>query len=195
MEEIIKYKSQDGKDFTDPLECALYEIESFPEILQKIDSVLDKSNVATSQQQWCRYNGESGGCACSGCVNSEFREAGLTKYHWKIWYDYYRPEFNFDTARDEFGIVITSLGDNKMEGLKFIRENFQLPIQEITKLTKKQPVAVMCRYPIFYLKKYKRKLDELGVQSSYFHNDIDNTIEDPKYVIFPINKVQSPKIK
>lgn len=195
MDEIITYKSQDGKDFLDPLECAMYEIEAFPEILQKIDTMLGEKDIPSTQQQWCGYNGNSGGCACSGCINSDFKEIGLNKYHWKVWYDCYRPEVNLDTSTDEFGLVIIDLGSNKIEALKFIRANFQLDMQDITKLTKRQPVAVMNRCPMFYVKRYKKKLDQLGVDSSYFHNDLTKTFEEPKYVIFPTSKVQSTKLK
>lgn len=185
------YKSRDGKNFTDPLECAKYEIENFPDILENIQQSV-KEKPIDHQKNWCGYGiapGYAHACACVGCINSQFREVGLSKYHWKVWVDSYRPKDDYDTSQKSFGIIITDLGTDKINLMKVLREVFQVSIPDVSRILKNSAHIVIKNEDYDMANWYLRKITNIETDAKFnvFYAEPENVMS--KMFIIPIKPV------
>lgn len=138
-----QYLSKDGKIFDSEYSCAEYELATFGSILEAIEREMAKV-YPPYQKNWCG----SGSCACMGCINREFFNLGLTKNHWQVWFEKYRPIHITDGVRLEhnhvFGLKITGYNThfNKTAFITYLKKQYSLTSSEAFTKTKIDAIIV-----------------------------------------------------
>lgn len=184
MKKIETFVSEDGITFDNAKACVEHEFKTIDGLVDKINQKVDKKS-GSHQLRWC--GGGSGGCACMGCINYEFRELGLTKEHWEVWVDLYRqpriddePDFGPDAT---FGIYLKEGEISKLSVIKALKEDCFRDLNFV-QIGKRIEASMTEGKPLYESTWYggivslKEKLDEFGVESIIKRNG--RTLEEIK---------------
>lgn len=161
---ITQYIADDKKIFDSEKDCARHELANCEGVLAKLEAGISKA-PRRNQMNWCGGQG----CACMGCINSEFYEIGLTEAHWQVWMEEFRkvmpivdePKGGRSKDYDEATIVLKNYGDNKAAVITAIKIITGLNTAEsYNLLTPESQIKIGIAY--VDAKHYKKLLEKAG---------------------------------
>lgn len=173
MKKIETFIAEDGASFENAYDCAKHEFQTIPNLVEKIEEAV-KKKPASHQLRWCSPG--AGGCACMGCINYQFREAGLTKEHWHIWVNEYREptiedDIDFYNSKTNYQVQLVGFEDRSAL-IKILREETKKTPKEIMEVINGQENILLNTKEYYYIKKLEEKCKENGVQTQILKDGV-----------------------
>lgn len=176
------FRSKDGIIFEDALACAKHELQTFPEILQQIESKM-ASVPESFKANWCG----GGACGCMGCINRQFYDLDLTKQHWQVWFqEYYKVKdlTEQDIIYNELscGVIVYNVNaaTNRAEIINVLRKECELEVKTIQTVLQSERFVLFNNILTDNAVRMKKAFEEIGIEVKLFKNNEEVQLEQFK---------------